>query len=79
MILVDRFVSLIMSVEQFRQLSQAVSELKEQQEKNSELILKIVKNIYSYKEKTNQRIADLETAVSRNQQQLKKLMKQNKE
>ena len=68
-----------MSVEQFRQLSQAVSELKEQQEKNSELILKIVKNINSYKEKTNQRIADLETAVSRNQQQLKKLMKQNKE
>ena len=64
-----------MSVEQFRQLSQAVSELKEQQEKNSELILKIVKNINSYKEKTNQRIADLETAVSRNQQQLKKLMK----
>ena len=65
-----------MSVEQFRQLSQAVSELKEQQEKNAELILKIVKNINSYKEKTNQRIADLETAVSRNQQQLKKLMKQ---
>ena len=61
-----------MSVEQFRQLSQAISELKEQQEKNSELILKIVKNINSYKEKTNQRIADLETAVSRNQQQRKK-------
>ena len=78
-ILVGRFASLIMSVVQFRQLSQMVSELKEQQEKHDEFICKLANAIRSYKEKTNQRIADLETALARDQQLIKKLMNKNKE